>query len=79
MPKKQEPVVVEGDVIQLKPNHEWGPLLMIVDQVKAWGVRCYLETPVVRGGDANLFYLRVNYGEFVCIGPSAWYIGAPPE
>jgi hypothetical protein len=62
-----------NDVIQLDPTkNDWGPLLCIVDEVKSWGVRCYVLLPEKRGEPPGSMYLRVEVGTFVVIGPAEW-------
>ena len=62
-----------NDVIQLDPAQSpWGPLLCIVDEVKSWGVRCYVLLPDQRNAPPNRMYLRVEVGTFVVIGPAEW-------
>lgn len=64
-------IAAVNDVVQLMPEHRWGPLLMIVDEVSAWGVRCYAFVPH-NGGGAQQFYLRVAHDEYKRIGSSAF-------
>lgn len=67
-----------GDVIQLDPTltvgADWGPLLCIVDKVKAWGVRCYHMQPTGRNEPLLRMYIRVNHLDYVVIGPAEWTI-----
>ena len=57
--------VRENDVIQLLENAQegWVACLMIVSEVRAWGVLAYLKLPLQ--GDA---YLRVPYDQFEIVG-----------
>lgn len=35
-----------GDIIQIvQESHPWFPALLIVDEVKSWGVQAYVITP----------------------------------
>lgn len=35
-----------GDIVQIiDETHPWFPALLIVDEVKSWGVRAYLHIP----------------------------------
>lgn len=61
--------VKKNDVIQINEkcgNKSWTGCLMIVDEVKNWGVQAYLHIPMQ--GDA---YLRINHGEYDVIGEAA--------
>jgi len=58
--------VSKNDVIQVIEgvgNGSWTGCLMIVDEVKDWGVMAYLHVPMQ--GDA---YLRLKHGEYEVIG-----------
>ena len=58
--------VSKNDVIQVVEgvgNGSWTGCLMIVDEVKDWGVQAYLHVPMQ--GDA---YLRLKHGEYEVIG-----------
>lgn len=64
---------LKGDVIQLDPDHcDWGPLLCIVDEVKAWGVSCYALHPDKRGEPPPRMFMRVDHGNYEVIGLAVW-------
>lgn len=57
-----------GSVIQIKETiPAWGGCLMIVGEVKEWGVQCYMRMPG-RDKDALTTALRVNHSEYYYIG-----------
>jgi len=61
--------VKKNDVIQINEKFKgtgWIGCLMIVDEVKSWGVQAYLHVPMQ--GDA---YLRIKHGEYDVIGMAA--------
>jgi len=61
--------VKKNDVIQINEkcaNTGWIGCLMIVDEVKSWGVQAYLRIPMQ--GDA---YLRLKHDEYDVIGKAA--------
>lgn len=70
------PAVAVNDVIQIAPHADVRDLfhgkLAIVDQVRAWGVRAYIDT---FEGDA---YLRLVWGTFEVIGPAAFLPAEAP-
>lgn len=59
----------KNDVIQINEkcaNTGWIGCLMIVDEVKSWGVQAYTHIPMQ--GDA---YLRIKHEEYDVIGMAA--------
>lgn len=68
--------VAVGDVVQLDPESELakkygGPLLLIVSEVKAWGIQGYFFC-VTHAGQIGPAYLRVRNGTFERVGPATW-------
>lgn len=69
--------VQPGDVIQCDPKtSRWGPVLVIVEEVRPWGVQGYFMMPARVGGGPTTIegraYVRVKSGEFVRIGRATW-------
>ena len=60
----------KGDIIQITDeDNKWYPCLLIVDEVKSWGVQAYITIPRVDGvGNA---YGRVEYGKFEKVGKAS--------
>ena len=61
--------VKKNDVIQINErcgNRGWIGCLMIVDEVRSWGIQAYLHVPMQ--GDAHL---RIKHGEYDVIGKAA--------
>lgn len=59
-------MVKVGSVIQVKETvPAWGGCLMIVQEVKEWGVQCYMRLP---GREMKTTYLRLNHSEYYVIG-----------
>lgn len=70
------PNVSVNDVIQVNDafkNSKWTGCLMIVDEVRDWGVQAYLHVPMQ--GDA---YLRLRHNEYEVIGKAA-FVRKPSE
>lgn len=67
----------KNDVIQIvNETNRWFPCLLIVDEVKPWGVTAYALWPVTppqtpENQPAERYPLRVPIGDFVLIGPAA--------
>lgn len=58
-----------GSVIQVRENvPAWGGCLMIVEEVKEWGVQVSMRLP---GKGMQLTYLRLKHGEFYYVGMAA--------
>ena len=59
-------MVKVGSVIQVKETvPAWGGCLMIVQEVKDWGVQCYMRLPA---REMQTTYLRLNHSEYYLIG-----------
>ena len=79
--------VAVGDVVQMDPRKcRWGAVLVVVDQVAAWGIRGYFLAPGAGGAGGpviiqgtNAAYLRAAHGEFVRVGKAAWMLRSPDE
>ena len=64
--------VKAGDIVQANPETcEWGPSLVVVSEVRAWGVQGYTHIP--RGGDA---FIRLSWADIEPTGGAAvWGLG----
>lgn len=57
-----------GTVIQVKETiPAWGGCLMIVDEVKEWGVQASMRLPQK---EMRVTFLRLNHSEYYVIGDS---------
>ena len=59
--------VKKNDVIQITPKDKWGGCLAIVDDVKSWGVQCFIQIPF-----QGRAYYRVAWDAFEVIGEAAF-------
>lgn len=60
-----------GDIIQITDaTHPWYPCLLIVDEVKAWGVQAYVTIPESNDGSKapSLAHNRIKDGQFEKVG-----------
>lgn len=60
-----------GDVIQIVDvDHVWYPALLIVDEVRAWGVQAYCIVPHSNDGSRTpgLAYTRLGYEGIARVG-----------
>lgn len=54
----------KGDIVQVNPDkNDWGPSLVVVEEVKDWGVQGYTYLP--RQGPA---YIRLEWGDIELTG-----------
>lgn len=62
-----------GDIIQIIPKDNdtpFGACLLIVSEVKSWGVICYLVMP----GRHGIAPYRAEPGEFVIVGKAQYMV-----
>lgn len=72
-PRKAEP----GDVVQVDPTStRFGPVFVIVEEVRSWGVLGYFLAHGEEGVGAA--YVRVKHGDYVRIGRAEWAVGKAP-
>ena len=65
--------VSENDIVQAVPGEtEWAPALVVVSEVRSWGIQGYTSIP--RGGDA---YIRLTWDQFEKTGGRAVFIPDP--
>ncbi len=58
------------DIVQAIPGTtEWGPCLVVVTEVKSWGIQGFTSIP--RGGDA---YIRLKHNEYELTGGRAVFV-----
>lgn len=54
----------KGDIVQVTDmEDEWFPCLLIIDEVKAWGIQGYVSVP----GSGTAYY-RIANGKFEKVG-----------
>jgi (2Fe-2S) ferredoxin len=66
-----------GDVVQItKPERHWYPALLIVEEVKPWGVQAYCLIPEKNTGPASVAYTRLKWEEIERVGRAILIGGA---
>lgn len=63
--------VAPGDIIQITDEkHSWYPCLLIVDEVKSWGVQAYISVPQSNDGTVapGAAFNRLNWADFELVG-----------
>lgn len=56
-------MVHEHDIVQIHESHKWGGCLLVVTEVKSFGVQGYVRIPLQ--GDA---FLRISDEDFTVVG-----------
>ena len=71
--------VSEGDLIQVNedgpPN--WFRCVLVVDEVKSWGVQAYAIIPQARDRPSADAYMRLSWNEFDTLGVKSKFVVAP--
>ena len=62
--------IAKGHIVQAVPTHQWAGALLIVDEVRTWGVIAYLRIPANDGSGGDAF-IRLKHDEFVPAGAVA--------
>ena len=72
---KKPETVKPGDIVQLSPdttnNKMFGAALMIVTEVKSWGVQGYVQALGENGEMGGQAYYRASFGTFEMTGGKA--------
>lgn len=67
-------VLKEGDVVQLKPEHKFGGMLVVVTEPKEWGCQGYLMSEynfeAVRYN--GIAFVRPTFADFEYVGTIQW-------
>lgn len=69
---------MSGDIIQItKTDDPWFPALLIVDEVKSWGVQAYTILPQSNDGSEKPgnAYRRLKFELFEKVGVAAMIVG----
>jgi len=64
--------VNERDVVQITdPTHHWYPALIIVSEVKSWGIQGYTIIPTNDAESNGQAYIRLKQGVYEYVGKAA--------
>lgn len=67
MDESRKDEIKVGDIVQANPKTtEWGPSLVVVSEIKSFGIQGYTHVP--RGGDA---FVRLKWSDIEPTGGSA--------
>lgn len=56
-----------GDIVQISPGHDWAGVLLVVEEIRSWGVLGYCAVPT-----KGLAYVRVEFKHITPVGRAAW-------
>jgi hypothetical protein len=70
-------MIKEGDIVQITNSaHRWFPCLIIVTEVKTWGIQGYITIP--NGEETGNAFVRINSEDYKKVG-YAIYVRAKEE
>jgi hypothetical protein len=62
-------MIEEGDIIQITDeSNNWFPCLLVVSEVKSWGVQAYITVPTNDKEVNGNAYYRIETGKFEKVG-----------
>lgn len=60
---------MEHDIVQItNPEHKWYPCLIVVSEVKSFGIQGYITIPTNDDKPNGQAYIRLNTNEFEKVG-----------
>lgn len=71
---KDDEALAVGDIVQIAPEHDarFGCCLMVVSELKKWGVEGYVSIPHKNG--SRQAYYRCPFEEMELVGHAEWVI-----
>lgn len=60
-----------GDIVQVNPESHWGGCLVVIDEIKTFGIQGYTRIPGKEGGNA---YIRLSWAEIEPTGGRAVWV-----
>jgi len=75
---EKKDLLQEGDIIQITDaDDKWFPCLLIISEVKSWGVQAYITIPRNDGEPLGNAYYRIANDKFQKVGVAEYYAGSP--
>jgi hypothetical protein len=59
----------ENTIVQIVPEHRWAGCLVVVTELKPWGIQGFVQIPMQ--GQA---YIRLEHKEYEVVGQAAFVI-----
>jgi hypothetical protein len=68
--------VAQGDLIQVNEEGplNWFRVILVVDEVKPWGVQAYAIIPQARDKTSADAFMRLNWNEFDILGAKSIFV-----
>lgn len=65
-----------GDLIQVNEDGpvNWFRVILIVDEVRTWGVQAYAVIPAAHGQPSGDAYMRLEWQEFDVVGAKSKFV-----
>jgi len=65
-----------GELIQINEDGpaNWFRCILVVDEVKPWGVRAYCTVPQASGEPSRDAYRLLRWQEFDCLGAKSFFV-----
>jgi hypothetical protein len=58
-----------NDIVQVVPTHKWAGCLIVVSEIKSWGIQGYVQMPLQ--GQA---YIRLKFEEIEKVGEAIFVL-----
>ena len=71
-PKGEEPPFTVGEIVEIVKDHPWGGCLVVVSEVRSWGVIADLRMP------DGVAPIRLHADEIIRLGAKAQQVLTPP-
>lgn len=76
----EKPICEVGDIVQItNRNHPWFPCVLLVSEVKAWGVRAAVLAPATNmpnePGGPMQYWNRLRWVDFTVVGRAQYMPG----
>jgi len=62
-------MIKENDIVQIiDEKHHWFPCLIIVDEIKKWGIQGYITLPTNKEEPNSDAYIRLENNKYEIVG-----------
>jgi hypothetical protein len=77
----EEQEVAKNDIIQVNQSvPHWFRCLLVVDEVRSWGVQAYCAIPAAHGATPGDAYIRLTWDQFDLVGGrNIWQVAESDE
>ena len=68
-------MIEKGTIVQItNKEHNWFPCLIIVDEVKTWGIQGYLVVPTNDSKPNSTAHTRIETADFELVGTAKFHL-----